>query len=251
MKLLKRLFVFSLCLFLVMGCSSKDDDKSTTKKETEKEEKKEEEEKVFDTTLMDAELFDFISEEGVSEDDKEKIQTAYNEVYLMWDILLTNFLTETHYFDLNENQFMYEHATIVAENHGVSKYIESGSYTLGDGSTANAPLNYISSSDLNNLIKQLFGKEFNSDNTSAQNFYSSDLDGYVLTGGLGGMRSFTLPEEITVKKYQNMYVAIANYEGTIDETTPISGTFYLVFEKIEENGESRFVYRWFYTHVNE
>lgn len=247
MKKLKRIFAFSLCFFLMIGCSSKNDNKSTVKEETKKEEKKEE----FDTSLMDAKLFDFISEDGVSEDDKGKVQTAYNEVYLNWNMLIPNFLTETHYYDLNENQFMYEHATIVAGNHDMTQLADSGNYTLGDGSIVNAPFDYISSQDLKTLINQLFGKEFSSDNTSASNFYLSELDGYALTGSLGGYNSLSLPKEISVKKYQNMYVAITNYEGKIDETTPISGTFYLVFEKIEENGESKFVYRWFYTHVNE
>lgn len=251
MKRFTKIFVFSLCLLLIMGCSSRKEDTASTKQKKNVEEKTPIKKKEkFDTSLMDAKLFDFISEDGVSEEDKEKIQIAYDRVYVLWDLILPNFLTKTHYDNLDNDKFIFDDAMLASKEDNLSQHVESGTYLLGNGTAMDAPFDYISAQDLNNKIQQLFAIDLNYDNTNAQSFYLPDFDGYVYVGGVGGARDFTLPNTIAVKKYKTMYVAIANYEGTSDYV-PISGTFYLVFEKIEENGESRFVYRWFYTHVNE
>lgn len=256
---MKKILFFSFVVLLIMGCSA-NKEKLTDDTPINKEGVKKGE---FDTTLKDIKLFNFISEEGISEEDKEKVRKAYEDVYTLWYTLPEDFVSPTHLDKLDNDEFLLN--TIfynfnIDDSNTIMTQAHTGTYKLGDGKKITAPFSYMTSKDLQVTAKKLFDKSIDTSIDSIQKVYIKELDGYIGTlNGIGGASPWypSEPKDITIKKYKNMYVAIAKYDETIAKQgvdkidNPIKSTIYLVFEKIEEGGESRFVYRWYYTKVNE
>lgn len=234
-----------LALGTVVGCSKSEDTSKTVEKA--KEEKKEKEE--YDQNKVDIALFDHLTEVEVSQSDYDQIKKAYDDTKGLWQLILPNFLTVTHYIEFDA-MTICETLPFIPEVESKLAKMSEGVYTRGS-LTDTAPFVYMPKALLLESSEYYFGKTLSeADLANLTSAYYPELDGYYANGGVGGYNLYYLPEEFTVKQYKDMYVVIADYADTQGDSG-ISGTYYLVLEKVEVDGDTHFVYKWAYTHVNE
>lgn len=252
MKRLVRLnIVLITALLVISGCSSGSSnsdkkDNSNHDKDNIKEEKIE-----FNQDTMDKELFTLTSESGVSEDDINQIRKEYDYVKGLWNLTTNNLLTETHYMDLKDDKFVLETILFMVQSSETNEFsqfkkiVPDNSVVLG--SSPDVEYYYVTLEDALILVNQYFGRSLNIDTVKSQTYYEPSLDGFLLIGGIGGVRFASLNDVFTISRYQDTYVLETKYSGEQN----LSGTFYMVFKKIVEDGSSRYIYRWTYTQLDD